>query len=160
MVDVVDARNILFAEAAETGGGICPCCDRFTKIYTRRFNKAMAESLVWIFTENYKTNRLTSFIFINIGDSAPRYVIRNGGSLASCRWWGLVEKKINTDDKKHSSGTWRITQKAVDFIRGNILIPSHVDTYNSHKVGESFTEITIDGGLGRPFNYQELMRGL
>ena len=158
--DLEEAKEKLFNEAETKEGGICPCCDRFTKIYTRKFNKAMAESLVWLFSETVR-GAVDKYGYTSIGDNAPRYVIRNGGSLASCRWWGFVEKKENSDEKKHSSGTWRITVKGKAFVRGDITIASHIKTYNTENIKSiEDNQTTIQQALGRPFNYKELMMNI
>lgn len=156
---IIEARKQLFAEAETSNGSICPCCERFTKIYKRKFNKPMAESLLWLFTKNYEFNELKTYEYFSIGNDAPRHVVRNGGSLASCKWWDLVEQKENEDSAKHTSGMWRITNRGVRFIRGEIQIVGHIKTYNKEKIFEFDTQTTFIESLGRPFNYTELMQG-
>jgi hypothetical protein len=159
--DLASLRNKLFDQANTQHGGICPCCDRFTKVYERCFNRAMAEALIWLYSET-KRGKADSNGYVNIGDAAPRHVMRNGGSLASGRWWGLVEKLALDDDDeiRHSSGTWKITPRGIDFVEGKISIPSHVRTYNAANIGNSDTLTTISKSLKRPFNYSELMEGV
>lgn len=147
-------REKFFQEAAEPAGTICPICDRFGKIYSRKHNRAMAESLVWLFQFYLRAPGQ----FASIGQDSPRFVLKNGGSLASNRWWGLVEQEENEDPKKHTSGHWRITDRGLAFVKGEIFIPSHVLTYNADAIDFSKSQTDISTSLGRPFDYRELMR--
>ena len=146
-------RDKFFAEAAERSGTHCPVCDRFGKVYPRRHNSAMATALIWL----YQQHIITPWEFVNVGAKAPREIMKNGGSYASNRWWGLVEQEENTDTKKHTSGNWRITGQGIQFVQGEIEIPSHVLTYDANCIDSSETMTNISQSLGRPFDYRQLM---
>jgi len=155
---LAEAREQLFKEAATKDGGICPCCDRFTKIYNRKFNKAMAFSLCWLYRENIHRGQ----VWASIGDKAPRKVVRNGGSLATCAWWGLVRQRTSdSNPEKRTSGLWQITEQGIQFVECRITIPSHATTYNAQVIEFNHKQkISIAQALGRPFHYTELMEAL
>lgn len=147
-------RDKFFTEAAEPAGTQCPVCDRFGKIYPRKHNSSMAMGLIWLFQQHL----ISPGEYVSVGGRAPRAIMKNGGSYASNRWWGLVEREENSDTKKHTSGNWRITERGLQFVRGEIEVPSHVLTYNAECIDSSETMTTISQSLGRPFDYRELMR--
>ena len=151
---LADARELLFKQMETNKGGVCPCCGRFGKIYKRKLNKAMAESLVWVYDQQMRSGLGKYF---SIGDQAPRHVVRNGGSLASNRWWNLVEQEPNEDESKHTSGNWKITEKGIAFIRDEITVPKYCTTYNTRALEFSDEHTNIVGALGRPFHFRELM---
>ncbi len=148
-----EGRERFFQEAEKPKGSFCPCCGRFGKIYKRKLNKPMAESLVWVYSQTVRHGEK----YYSIGDKAPRHVVRNGGSLASNRWWGLVEQEPNEDESKHTSGNWKITDKGMLFIRDEITVPKYCTTYNTKALAFSDEHTDIVGALGRPFHYRDLM---
>lgn len=147
-------RDKFFTEAGQTKGTHCPVCDRFGKIYPRRHNSSMAVGLIWL----YQQHLIEPGAYVNVGSKAPRAILKNGGSYASNHWWGLVEAEENVDTKKHTSGSWRITGKGIAFVQDEIVIPSHVLTYDAEVIDCRDTTTDISTSLGRPFNYRELMR--
>ncbi len=154
-VAVSVAKRIFMVQIEEADGGVCPCCDRFGKVYKRKHDRVMAEGLLWLYELSRKHGMEK---FHNKGNKSPRHVVRNGGSLAFNRHWGMVQQKPNPKDpSKRTSGQWRITTKGVWFVEGRLTIPKYCTIYN--KVPWRFSEekTDISGSLGRPFHYRELM---
>jgi hypothetical protein len=147
-----EGKERFFQEVERSKGGFCPCCGRFGKVYKRKLNRPMANGLIWLF----KMFLANGEKFVSIGDAAPRHVVRNGGSLASNRWWGFVEERLNPK-KQRTSGYWKITPKGREFIRGEITVPSHCVLFNNSIQSFSGELIDISYALGEPFDYKELM---
>lgn len=147
---LAEAKAEFYASAREPAGTICPCCDRFGKIYAVKLNAGMANTLLWLYQNQG---------FQHLPTAAPRHVISTNsvGKLAA---WGMAEAQPNDDDpsKKHL-GIWRITAAGIDFVEGRSRAWSHVIHYNQTVMGfREDKKITISQALGRPFHYQELMR--
>jgi hypothetical protein len=154
------ARAKLFEEAASKRGGICPCCDRFTKIYRRKYQSNQAQGLIWLYSEELH-HRVDADGYIFVRENAPKGIFLTSGTVSINAYWGLAEDKPNIDDpSKRTTGYWRLTARGRAFVEGRVLIESHVITYNAQVLERDDTEmIDISTGLGRPFHYQELMRG-
>ena len=148
-----EGRERFFQEAENPKGCFCPCCGRFGKVYKRKLSRPMARGLIWLF----RVFLADGDQFVSIGDKGPRYVVRSNGSVSSHEWWGLAEEQLNPDEKQRTSGHWKITPKGLQFVRGEIMVPSHCIIFN--KSIQGFTEdlISIADALGKPFNYRELM---
>lgn len=135
-------------------GGVCPCCDRWGKVYGRGINATMAASLEWLYTVNLAKGLRT---WIDVPNTAPKSVVRSN-QLATLRWWGLVERQSpSPDDKsvKHT-GMWRITLRGMDFVEGKILIPKKVFTYNGEVVSFGSEEVAFAECKGK-FDFAAIM---
>lgn len=148
---LAQARKDFFAAAHSREGGMCPCCDKFGKVYARKFNKGMAINLVHLYKH-------AKHDFVHLPSTAPRYILKDN-QVGKLVFWGMAEAQANEDDpKKNKSGCWKITEAGIAFVEDRSKVWSHVIEYN-HNVF-SFREeelITISDALGRPFNYRELM---
>lgn len=147
-----EARDNFFVKAKTSGGGKCPCCDRFGKVYVRRFNAGMALNLIYLY-QNTRDG------FVHVPSTAPRYILKDN-QVGKLTFWNMATAQRHEDDPtKRVSGYWRITDYGTMFVEGKITVWSHVVEYNK-KILE-FREdrkITIAEALGKPFSYQELMR--
>jgi 5-methylcytosine-specific restriction endonuclease McrA len=139
-------------EAAKTKSGTkCPVCDRICKVYKRKLNSRMAAAVVWM-VNNFDKD------WIDIPNSAPRFIVRTGGQYGTLRYWGLIEQKPNDDDpKKKGSGLWRPTELGIKFVNREKKIPTHVYLYNNEVKGFTEELMSIDEALGESFDYEELM---
>lgn len=146
---LADARNDWQA-AIRDKGAICPCCDRFGKVYPRSINRTMARSLVWL------AHHSRAGEWVDVPSTAPRWLVRSN-QLASLRWWGLVERAhpMPGEDAKHS-GQWRATAKGQQFAARQIAVPERVFTYGGEPTGFSDKLVHIDHSLPN-FSYAEVM---
>lgn len=153
-VTLVEAR-MEWDRTIRGGGGHCPCCDRFCKIYARRFNASMARALLWLHRRSGPQSA-----WVDVPRLAPKWLVRTN-QLASARWWGLVERQTNADDPhiKHL-GIWRTTGRGQAVCEGRLRIPSTVYTYNGEV--QSFSEelVYLAACFRTPFDYQEVLAGL
>jgi hypothetical protein len=136
-------------------GAICPCCDRFGKVYARSINNSMATTLRWMY-DYAKIHG--SDTWINMRTDSPIE------SVASCEyarlvWWHVIEKKpIDVVSKKKSTGIYRITKLGIDFIEGRALIPKNIFLHNDELLGESEEMTDFVSCLKDSFDYQKLMQ--
>ncbi len=123
----------------------CPCCGQFAKRYKRNINSQMAQWLIWL-VKNSKDDT-----WVDVKESDLR-----GGDYAKLKHWNLVERRINEDPEKRTSGLWRPTPKGVSFAKGNISLPQYVFLYNNEVLGHTGTLIGIRAALGTKFDYDKL----
>ena len=153
MNTIQDAREA-WKKTIHGDGGVCPCCDRFGKVYARALNKTMILSLQWLYKANQEAGLRE---WIDVPNTAPKSVLRSN-QLASLRWWGLVERQLpDPEDKKvKHSGKWRVTLRGLDFVEGSLLVPRKVSTYNGEVVSFSDDEVAIKDVVA-DFNYEAVM---
>jgi hypothetical protein len=81
------------------------------------------------------------------------------GYHGKLRFWGLVEAKKNDDSTKKSSGLWRPTDLAFQFVREGARIPKYAFLFNNDAIALSAEETTFREVMKDTFNYAELMAG-
>lgn len=150
-----DAREQFFDDAHSRDGGICPCCDRFGKVYVRKFNKGMAVNLIYLY--RYHCNH-PGRGFVHLPSTAPRYILKDN-QVGKLVFWGMAIPEPNEDDPtKNKTGCWRITDRGIEFVEGRIRVWSHVVEYNHNALRfQGRSDLSISDALGRRFDYQELM---
>jgi hypothetical protein len=139
--------------AIEHDGAHCPVCDRWGKIYPRSINISMAKSLIWLCSAKADESG-----WVNVPVDGPQWVVRTN-QLSTLRWWGLVERRPNTDDdKRKHSGFWKATQIGLDFVTKNTRVPKKVFTYNGYVEGTSLETVAIEDCFKEMFDYQDVMK--
>jgi hypothetical protein len=152
METIAEAKTHLRANFEK--GVKCPCCDQLVKLYIRKFNKGMVESLALIFKISLKNG----FNWIHVQDAFAEFKLNsNQMDYSQLERWGLIEKKIGKrGDGSNSNGYWKITDKGKEFVLNKIEIDSKVHLYNNKHYGFSGDKIRITS-FNTAFNYQELM---
>lgn len=152
-VTLDDARASVAKAAYNKKGTVCPCCAQIAKVYTRKLNSALAQFLIWI-VRSYEDNPR----WIHIREFPMIQNRRGGGDFAKLVHYGLLEQRPNEDDKsKRTSGQWKPTQKANDFVHKRIKVPEYVQLYDNFVQDFAAKEIDIEAALGQQFDYSELM---
>lgn len=131
----------------------CPACSRFAKRYKRKLNSSMAAALIGFYRH---VAGLSEWVHI----PKETQISRLGGDWAKLSYWGLIETRVDQEreDNGPNSGFWRITDKGISFVRGEISVPTHVLTYDAAMLGFDDSEMTtIQEALGKKFDYNELM---
>lgn len=153
-----EIKRLVFAKIGD--GVICPCCDQFAKLYRRKLHSGMARALIAIATVQNRVE-VAELDGINFYVETPKLRFSNG-DYGKLRWWELLEQRpLKYDDEKEekkNSGRWRLTQKGMQFVKGEISVPREVFMYNNTVQGFSSDMITISEALGKKFNYPELMK--
>ena len=152
---IANARRELFAAAQQPKGTVCPCCDKFTKVYHRKFNSGMALSLIYA----YRFHNETAGRFVEFQHVCMERYGRFPGDYSKLEWWKMLEKKdAPPEGGAKSAGLWRITEKGHRFVRDEISVASHALEYRGIPLRFDGDEIRIADALGKKFNYPELMR--
>jgi hypothetical protein len=152
MDDTLTSAREEWREVIKRDGGRCPCCDRFGKIYARKFNSTMARSLIWL---SYA--ECDSEGWVDVPMVGPAFVIRTN-QLPTVRWWNLIERRENDDPKKKDSGMWRITRLGEQFVSFGDSIRSTVFSYNAKVIGYSDDQMRITEAFKSRFDYDKVMR--
>lgn len=135
----------------ESGGGHCPVCDRWGRIYARGINKTMARSLMWLCQVAKDEDG-----WVDVPSNAPRWLVRSN-QLATLRWWSLVERRGNDNPKNKHSGMWRETALGSHFARGVKKIPEKVYTYKGEVEVVSQNLVHISECFKEYFDYEKIM---
>ena len=141
----------------QKGGATCPCCNQFSKEYARPLNAAMAYTLIliykalptpsWIHVENY----------LKTTASGGKKNLR--GDFHKLVFWGLLQKREGEHENgSPRNGFYRISPKGEAFVKGSLSVPSKAFIYNGKVQRFSKDLITIQGALGKHFDYNEIMQ--
>jgi len=132
----------------------CPCCRQFVKIYKRKLNTIMAQTLIRLYwlDKNKEGYYHCKQIVEGISDTGTN-------DFSKLIYWGLVEekKKEVTQTKTRTSGYWKITDKGKGFVLNQFKLPSYTYVYNGKSYGFSEQMSDIEDCLGVKFNYKSLM---
>ena len=149
---IAAARAQFFAALED--GAVCPVCDRFGKVYTRKLNSGMVATLCWI-VQVYLDNKEEEWI--DVAQDAPRFVLKNRefGRLVH---WGLIIPKRNMEDKtKRDSGLWKPTVLGIKFATRKDAVPKEVKIWKNELIWTSDERIDVLTALNNKFDYEELM---
>ena len=155
MTELADIRDLISDEemirkAQLPAGCYCPLCSHKVKVYPRRFNVGMAQTMVFM----YRFGR----DWFNIGLFMKGVRDCHVADYTKMILWGLMEKHPGKSEDGNSCGLYRITPKGIDFVEGWIDIPSRAYEYLSNVLAFDSEEISIAEALaGSKFNYNELM---
>lgn len=131
----------------------CPTCNRLLKTYKYKFSKQMAFSLIQLYksTKNHTEGWIHGTTFF---ERWSKTKVRHWEYL---RYWGLIERKLDqpADSNPSGVGYYRITEKGIDFLKGNIKIPQKCKYSLREVVGFEGAEISINEGYDEPFNFEE-----
>ena len=142
-----------WSETIRKKGGHCPCCDRWGKIYSRKFNATMARSLIWLVSQRQQPG---SDGWCDVPRIAPLEILRTN-QLPTCRWWDLCERRPTDDSKVKHSGWWRATDRGVEFATGRRAIPLEVLTYDGNVLDFGDEHVRIQDTFDTPFDYEQVM---
>lgn len=131
-------------------GTTCRACHQNAKRYKRKMSCNQAIGLVNLYRLSLRGEN--SQHIENLGD---RHVFCDFQKL---RYWGVVTPVKNDDPKKRSSGMWKITEKGIQFVKGEITLPEAAYTYNGQCHGYSENHIHIWDAFKNKFDYEELMK--
>lgn len=148
-------------EAREPGQP-CACCGHLLKVYRIPLNQSMAKALTWISAHASKVvEKGNPRAWVHVADNAPNSILRSR-DYPKLAWWGLLEEAPNHgDDSVRTSGVWRLTERGVQWLRGECRVPSHVFREGGSIVGREDTLVSIMDILpeGPRFHYRKLMEG-
>lgn len=150
-----DARDWLRQRVDD--GETCPCCKQFAKVYPRMIYGKMAAALIRLHAVSRPD---FSFVHVSKIDVPTIRSVVFSGDFAKLALWELIEPmpKDEKDKTKRANGSWRITQRGIDFVNGKITVPKYVKIYDGRRIGFDDSEmVSIQNCLGEKFDYAELM---
>ena len=140
-----------FVEQEKPNGVICPCCQQYYKVWRRKPVSTAIASLINL-VRKYKV--------------APRFyhldeffIVKKDRTFSQLELWGLIERQVNDDAAKRTSGCYRPTAKGETFVTDiNYKIPKYIYTDQNKVIRiEEDLFINIIEALGLEFNYTELL---
>lgn len=150
-----EIKYSIFSTEKMKEGSKCPACNQHVKLYKKKVDSQMAFFLIKLFTLT-KKNPTREYFHVQDDINVSMKV---SGSWAKLRYWELIEEqsKDTSDVQKRTSGMWRITNKGMMYVEGNLNIPKYVKLYNQTFFGYEGERTSIHQALKEKFNYQELM---
>lgn len=146
------------ALATNKSGVICPCCDRYGKIYSRLLSSSMAYALILIY-KAFRTRTDWLHVPEYLTEMAVTGATTRGGDYAKLVFWGLLEPKTDEvrADGSPRTGFFKITDRGRQFVDGKLRVVNHAVTYGGRLIRFEGPEIDIYAALKNRFNYAELM---
>jgi hypothetical protein len=132
-------------------GGNCPCCDRTGKYNAFSITKKNAQALIWIYYNGDEHG------WVNTANNAPRDFMR-AKTFSNMRYWGLIEPYPNDDKEKRGSGYWRITNKGIKYLKGEMPLPYKAYIYNRTLMGYGEKEVFFTECFKEYFKLDETRR--
>jgi hypothetical protein len=127
----------------------CPACDQFVKVYRRKINAGMAQSLIAI----YNKGGTEDFVH------TPTLV--RSHEVGQLSWWGFIEEEGLTRKDGGRAGFWRTTRSGADWLLGTTTAPKYAHVFNGKLLEMTEDDrVTILDALGTKFNYSDLMAGV
>jgi hypothetical protein len=142
-------------------GTRCPCCGQQMRIYKYCITGEMARVLLFLyrlFSEypNCQPVHLESVLRKVYGTKMPR-----GNKHSLLRHWGLIgrsETRYSKHLKQRTGGCYTITEKGIDFSKGNIKIPKWIYVYDNVCLGVSLEEsVNIVQTIGQKFSLSDCL---
>ena len=143
------AKDWLAHSVEDPEGAICPCCERFDKVYSRKINNSSIRALASL----HRYSR-TGDAYHHYSDFVAKF---QHGDFPKLQWLGLLERAPQDDKNKKTSGMYRITGRGRAFVRGEVAIPERVVLYHNVLVGTDGDQKYIKD-FWPDFNYAELMQ--
>ncbi|MFA6571709.1 MAG: hypothetical protein WCT77_10815 [Bacteroidota bacterium] len=140
-------------------GVICPCCKAKIKVYKRKLNSTM---MLFLIALNKLDRRKPNDIYFHVKEILQVAGAGRSVGLDYCilKHYRFIEAmgKDEEDTTKKTSGYWKITERAKQFLSGKIKVPSHVFTFMENKFSGFSDELIgpLDA-IDNHFDFEELM---
>ena len=133
------------AEAASSDGVRCDCCGGKAKVYSYFITGNMARCLAWM----VRRSAANGHKYVRIRDVVPRWFLASP-QYNRLKKWGLIECL--------RPGSWRVTQKGIDFFNGATTVQKYVHTFHNKIVKFSGEDVNFSMCTGK-FDLAKLMSG-
>lgn len=154
-MDFETARNDFIGQLEK--GTVCPCCNRFDKVYPRKLNSSMAWVLLIMYDFYKKEKNLRKWLKVeSYLKDLPNVPTSLRGDFPKLRYWGLIIQNPN-EIEGVKTGLYKITERGINFCENRIKVSKVAFVHN--KIVKSFSEEQIDivEALGDRFSYKELL---
>lgn len=150
-LDTINTAKQFFRDGLRKGI-VCPCCNRFAKIYSRKLNNAMAIGLAMFYDKTTSSGQVWIHMERFFKGENCKATIR--GDFTKLRYWELIE--LNSE----KAGFYRITQKGIDFLNNKIKIPKSALIYNDEVLGFSEKQVSVNDVVKEFFDFEVLMKSV
>lgn len=131
----------------------CPCCGRHSQMYRRNLHHTAAKKLIDLYKLGGEFDYVHTSRLIDDGETGA-------GDFSKAKYWKLIQEAETTDERKRTSGLWKLTDKGVGFVMDVLTIPRTVMIFDDRVFGFSEDHVSIQQCLASGgFNYSELMKG-
>lgn len=131
----------------------CPCCGRHSQMYRRNLHHTAAKKLIDLYKLGGEFDYVHTSRLIDEGETGA-------GDFSKAKYWALIQEAESTDERKRTSGLWKLTDKGVGFVMDVLTIPRTVLIFDDRTFGFSEDHVSIQQCLASGgFNYSELMKG-
>lgn len=138
-------------------GTICPCCNRFDKVYPRKINSSMAWTLMLIYDYYKKEGNLRKWLKVeSYLKTLPAVPTSLRGDFPKLRYWGLITQKEG-EIEGVKTGLYKITERGINFCESKIRVSKVAFVHNGKLKSFSEEQINIIDALGDRFSYRELL---
>jgi len=153
----IEEAKAFLQENAEKGTK-CPCCDKYVQIYNRKITSSMAYGLIRLYLYAVENGKLGEYLHIEDIFKSLDVPSSIRGDMPKLRFWGLIEPLPGEYEwMQPQNGMYKITDKAISFIRGETSVNASARIYNNRLLSWDKKLITISQALKNKFNYKELM---
>ena len=115
----------------------CPLCKETHRVYERPLNNAMVGALVFL----GRVRRDEGDKWVHVSSEAPKQLVASS-EHSKLRYWDLIEPQPPDEDSKNR-GMWRITDKGMRFLNGQISVPESILLLNGDLVGYGTETVTF-----------------
>lgn len=148
--DILHKLRSDYQKKLEGEGAECPCCKRFGKYNGYSITKTDAKFLVWLFINGDKDG------WVHTPTQAPREFMR-AKSFTNLRYWGLIENYPNDNKDVKGSGLWRITNKGIKYMKGEMQLPKKAFVFDRMLVGFSEKQVYFTECYKEHFDLEQVM---
>lgn len=151
MQDLFHNKTIFINDLLKGEKKDCPCCGRNAQIYQRRLHHTAAKKLIDLYRLGGDKDYVHTSRLVERGETSI-------GDFSKAKYWDLIHEAPADSGIKKTSGLWRLTEKGVSFVRGQVTIPRTVQIFDDRVFGFSGDLVSIQQCLASGgFNYQDLM---
>lgn len=134
----------------------CVACGQTVKLYNRALTSSMAYGL-WLVRNTIHSSSTDGYFHVENFLKNLTCPPSLRGDFPKLRFWGFIEQKVpNVSDVSTSNGLYRITEKGLEFLKGQMQVPASVLIYNNKFIGFGTKQTTFHEALKKKFNINEL----
>lgn len=139
-------------------GVSCPCCTQRVQQYERPITSAMAYGLILLY-RHYKKNfhpfQINTYVHLeSILKETPDIPSSIRGDMSKLKYWDIILPNPDQD------GYYKLTDKGIAFIKGEIRVESHAILFNNKFYGFKGELVGISECLKNKFDFNKLMEGI
>jgi len=154
-ITLSEAKRAMMNKVMEGEDERCPCCTRLVKLYKRKLHAEMVLWLIGLWHLSRRNEWSEYFTTLEILKVSPH--LKAGGTNGTLLiHWGLIEKMPEDNRAGAPAGSYKITGKGIEFLRGR-RVPARIHLVCGELVGYSNDSIDVKEALGNKFSYGELM---